>query len=86
MLKDVLREINDSDYISKANIAIKLNKSEDLIEDAFFQLNRMGYIAEESSINSCNLKCGNCPYSNSCNNIPIKSIIITEKGERLLQR
>lgn len=86
MLKDVLKEINDSDYISKTNIAIKLNKSESLVEDAFFQLKRMGYIKEESSISNCNFKCGNCPYSTSCHNIPIKSIKITEKGERLLQK
>lgn len=86
MLKDVLREINNSNYISKANIAIKLNKSEHLIEDAFFQLNRMGYIKREKTINSCNLKCSKCPYSNSCNNIPIKSITITEKGKKLLEK
>ena len=84
MLKEVLREISNADYISKTSIASKLNKSEDLIEDAFFQLDRMGYIKEQDNINNCNLKCGNCPYSNSCNKAPIKSIIITEKGERLL--
>ena len=86
MLKDVLREINNSDYISKTNIAIKLNKSEGLVEDAFFQLKRMGYIKEESSISNCNFKCGNCPYSASCHSIPIKSIKITKKGEKLLQK
>lgn len=86
MLKDVLKEISDSDYISKTNIAAKLNKSEGLIEEAFSQLNRMGYIKEGKTINSCNLKCSNCPYSNSCNNIPIKSITVTEKGKKLLGR
>ena len=86
MLIDVLREINNSDHISKISIATKLNKSQDLIEDAFYQLNRMGYIREESSTDNCNLKCGNCPYAASCSGIPIKSIEITEKGERLLQK
>ena len=86
MLKEVLREINNSDYISKNNIAIKLNKSEDLIEDAFSQLIRMGYIEEDNSSNGCNLQCSSCPYANSCNTPLVKSITITKKGEKLLQR
>ena len=85
MLKEVLREIKNSDYISKANIAVKLNKSEDLIEDAFSQLMRMGYIKEDNNVNSCNFKCKGCPFANSCNKLPIKSIMITEKGNQLLK-
>lgn len=86
MLKEVLREIKDSNYISKTNIAVKLNKSEDLIEDAFSQLLRMGYIKEDSNISSCNFKCKGCPFANSCNKFPIKSIMITEKGNQLLEK
>ncbi|NLJ77855.1 MAG: hypothetical protein GX329_00680 [Tissierellia bacterium] len=86
MLKDVLREINDSDYISKANIAIKLNRTEGLIEDAFSQLIRMGYIIEDKGVNNCNISCGNCPLARSCNKEFITSIAITEKGYKLLQK
>ena len=86
MLKDVLREIKNSDYISKNNIAIKLNKSESLIEEAFFQLDRMGYINEDEGMSTCDLPCGNCPYSGPCSTVPVKSFKITEKGEKLLKK
>lgn len=86
MLKDVLREIKNSDYISKNNIAVKLNKSESLIEEAFFQLDRMGYIDEDEGMSTCDLPCSNCPYSGSCSTVPIKSFKITDKGEKLLNK
>jgi len=86
LLKEVLKEINDSDYISKANIAIKLNKTEGLIEDAFSQLTRMGYIKEDDGTNNCNIPCGNCPYAKSCNKVHVNTITITEKGQKLLQK
>ena len=85
MLKEVLKEINDSDYISKNKIALKLNKSQDLIEDAFSQLIRMGYIKEDVNSNKCDFKCNGCAFSKLCNKLPVKSFIITDKGERLLQ-
>ncbi len=57
----MLKEIKDADYISKSNIALKLNKSESLIEDAFSQLIRMGYIRQnDNSITNCDIGCGNC--------------------------
>lgn len=85
MLKDVLKEIRNSDYISKQNMAIKLNKSESLIDEAFFQLDRMGYIKEDVMVD-CEIDCGTCPYSNSCSESPVKSYTITEKGEKLLSK
>lgn len=86
MLKEVLEEINNSDYISKANIAIKLNTSEGLIEDAFSQLIRMGYIEEDKGISDCEISCGSCPYSTSCNKVYLNTIAITEKGKKLLKK
>ncbi len=86
MLKEIIKEVKNSNYISKPNIARKLNTSVELIEDAFTQLIRMGYIKEDNGPNSCNLQCGNCPYSKSCNKIPVKTITITEKGEKLLNK
>lgn len=85
MLKDVLKEIKNSNYISKKNIATKLNTSESLIEDVFFQLDRMGFIEEDVMAN-CDMGCTTCPYSNSCNESPIKSYVITGKGEKLLNK
>ncbi|MCF6466570.1 FeoC-like transcriptional regulator [Clostridium sp. Cult2] len=85
MLKEVLFEINNSNYISKSNIASKLNKNENLIEDAFSQLIRMGYI-KENDRNSCNSQCTGCSFASLCNKNTVKTVIITEKGEKLLNK
>ncbi len=86
MLKELLVEIKDADYISRSNISKKLKISEELVEDGFEQLTRMGYIKEDSSGINCDVGCSICPYSKSCNELPIKTIMITEKGERLLAK
>ncbi|MBZ2175432.1 hypothetical protein K8M07_09255 [Schnuerera sp. xch1] len=85
MLKEILKEIKDKKYISKANIASKLNTNENVIEQAFYQLARMGYI-EENNMNSCNYKCSSCSFASLCNKVPINTIIITKKGEKLLNK
>ncbi|NLV76564.1 MAG: hypothetical protein GX023_06225 [Tissierellia bacterium] len=84
MLKEVLKEIYNSNYISKSNIARNLNIPEELVEEAFTQLARMGYIREDNGINDCNISCSKCPYANHCNKISVNSVTITEKGEKLL--
>ena len=86
MLKDLLSAIKDSDYISKSNISERLNISEELVEEGFEQLIRMGYIKEDVRGVKCDIGCGGCPYAKSCDKVPIKTIKITEKGERLLAK
>lgn len=86
MLKDLLGVIKDSDYISKSNISERLNISEELVEEGFEQLIRMGYIKEDARGVKCDIGCGGCPYAKSCDKVPIKTIKITEKGERLLAK
>lgn len=86
MLKELLVAIKGSDYISRSDISRKLKISEELVEEGFEQLIRMGYIKEESRGISCDIGCGICPYSKSCGKVPIKTIMITEKGERLLAK
>lgn len=87
MLKEILKEISQSDYISKPNIAIKLNRSEGLVEDAFIQLTRMGYIKEdEQALSNCETSCGGCPFAKTCNKLPVKTITITDKGRKLLEK
>lgn len=81
----MLKEIKNEEYISKSNIALKLDTTEDLIEQAFSQLARMEYIKEDN-MSSCNLKCNSCSFASLCNRVPINTIIITKKGERLLNR
>lgn len=84
MLREVLKEIYNSNYISKSNIARNLNMPEELVEDAFTQLTRMGYIDEDDGIDDCNISCSKCPYANHCNKIPVNTVTITKKGEKLL--
>lgn len=85
MIKEVLKEIKDSKYISKASIARKLNTTEDVIEQIFSELIRMGYIREDNT-KSCNMKCNGCSFASLCNRVPINTIMITEKGKKLLNR
>ncbi len=86
MLKELLVEIKDSDYISRANISEKLEISEELVEEGFEQLIRMGYIKEDARGIKCDIGCDSCPYARSCDKVPIKTIMITEKGERWLAK
>lgn len=85
MLKEVLKEIRDSKYVSKPGIAKKLNTTEDVIEQVFSELNRMGYIKEDDT-KGCNMKCKGCSFASLCNRVPINTVIITEKGKKLLDK
>ena len=85
MLKNVLREIYEARIYSPALIGKNLNVSENMIEELVAQLIRMGYISEDLGSPTCQSKCAGCSIS-SCNTIPIKMIIVTEKGKSLLNR
>ena len=85
MLKELLTAIKESDYISKSNISKRLKISEELVEEGFEQLIRMGYIEEDTRGIKCDIGCG-VAYAEACDKMPIKSIMITEKGERLLAK
>ncbi len=86
MLKELLVVIKESNYISKSKISKKLKISEELIEEGFEKLIRMGYIKEDVRGIKCDVGCRSCPYSKSCEKMPIKTIMITEKGEKLLTK
>lgn len=75
--------LTEEKYISKSKIAEKLNTTEDVIEHAFSQLSKMGYIKEDST-KDCNYKCKGCSFASLCNKVPLNTIIITEKGEKIL--
>lgn len=84
MLKELLLEIEKSDYISKALLASKLDQPVSLIEDAFSQLVRLGYLLEDQGLQDCDLPCGKCPYTSMCNKNPITTMRITSKGRNYL--
>ena len=77
-------------YISKTKIAAALQTNPGLIEEALTQLISLGYLKvddENSPPGHCGLKCAGCPLSRRCaQQLPIKAITITEKGERLLNQ
>lgn len=84
MLKDVLKEINNSRILNISNIAKKLDINEGLVEELIDQLERMGYIKEDMGSYTCESKCSSCTAS-SCNTIPLKTLSVTTKGENLLK-
>ena len=83
MLKDVLKEINESKVFSKTLISKNLNINEALVEDAINQLIRMGYIVEDTGLPTCQHKCSGCSTS-SCSTTSLKTVNITDKGKKLL--
>lgn len=86
MLKELLVEIERSDYISKHLLASKLEQPLNLIEDGFERLIRLGYLKEDEGLANCDLPCGKCPYASMCNSTPIKTVNLTEKGQEYLTR
>lgn len=85
MIKDILREISIAKILNISKIAKKLNITEVLVEEGIQQLSRMGYVVEDKGSHSCETKCSSCPMS-SCNTIPLKTLTITEKGQKILDK
>ncbi|HBG02608.1 MAG TPA: hypothetical protein DDW87_13755 [Firmicutes bacterium] len=84
MLKSLLMEIKNADYISKEHLAVQLGQPVSLIEDGFRELIRMGYLSQEAGLNCNDLPCGKCPYASMCSKNPRKTWALTEKGKRVL--
>ena len=85
MLKQLLLEIYKADYVSKANLAVKLDSPVPLVEEGFAELVRLGYLLEDASLNCQDRPCGRCPYASMCQKEPLKTWTITEKGRALLE-
>ncbi|NLK42844.1 MAG: hypothetical protein GX300_00415 [Tissierellia bacterium] len=86
MLKDVLKEISRIRVYSTSTIADSLDIDEELVKEAIFQLIRMGYIVEDETSPTCEVKCSGCAYSSICNTKAIKTFSITDKGRLLLNK
>lgn len=85
MLKNVLKEIRNSRVLDISLIAQDLNITEALVEESISQLERMGYVVEDMGSYTCETKCSSCKVSN-CNATPLKTLSITDKGEKLLNK
>jgi len=83
MFKQIIQVISKSPYLSKKEIAKQLNIEENLIEQVFLDLIRMGYLKKEECDSSCNA----CPISNFCakTDSSIEYWQITPKGYQLIQ-
>ena len=86
MLKNVLKEIGQTNLYSPLVISRTLNISEEMVEEAVSQLIRMGYIIEDESSPTCETSCSKCPYSTSCNTVTVKTYSISAKGNILLKK
>ncbi|HHT48783.1 MAG TPA: hypothetical protein GXZ98_05785 [Firmicutes bacterium] len=88
MLEAVLREIKKTGYLSKTKIAAALQTTTGLIEGAVTQLLSLGYLKVDdgnSPPGHCGQKCAGCPLRRRCaQQPPVKTMTITDKGERLL--
>ncbi|HBG09588.1 MAG: hypothetical protein ACOX46_00790 [Limnochordia bacterium] len=85
MLKELLVEISASNYISKTQLAAKLQRPVGLIADGIVQLVRLGYLAEGQGLEDCDAHCAKCPYASLCIGNAIHTLSITAAGERFLQ-
>ena len=84
MLKNILMELNNSKAFSRSNIAIKLNITEDMVDQLLQQLIHMGCLKEDLGSPACETTCGGCPYANMCGKNPVTIYSITEKGLKLI--
>lgn len=84
MLKELLVEIGNCDYLSKRILASKLGTPVSLIEGGLRQLVRLGYLAEDEGLQNCDLPCGKCPYTTMCNQNQLQTMTITKKGRQFL--
>lgn len=85
MLKNVLKEINESNGFSRTLISKHLNIPEGMVDDLINQLVRMGYLNEILGSPSCDTPCNSCAYARSCNSNPVKMYNISDKGKLLLK-
>lgn len=85
MLKDLLKEINQTKAFSTAHVSKKFKLSEDTVKDMILQLVRMGYLIEDLGTIACETSCGKCPYARICNANPTKLYRLSKKGQKLLQ-
>jgi predicted transcriptional regulator len=83
MFKEIIQAISKSPYLSKKEMAKQLNIEENLIEQIFLDLIRMGYLKKEV----CDSSCNTCPISNFCakTDSKIEYWEITSKGHQLIQ-
>ncbi len=84
MLKELLKEIDQSKVYSKKTLANKLDTSENMVNEGLNHLMNMGYIENDIIGGSCNFKCAGCPIK-TCSLNPINALVITDKGKKLLE-
>ena len=84
MLSDILKILNTGSYLSRAMLATRLNIPPEIIDEGINQLQRMGYIKEETTGENCLVSCASCPFAKNCQKEIIKTFKITEKGSRYL--
>lgn len=86
MLKNILKELNNSNSFSVNSLSKKFNVDSELIESAIEKLINLKYIKKDKTSDSCGSFCSSCPYANSCNKDLINFYQLTEKGINYLNK
>ncbi len=86
MIKELLLNLEQADYISKPDLAQRLSQPLAMIEAGLADLVRLGYLKLDEGLPSCELPCGGCPYAKTCNQVSVKMLSITEKGHLVLAK
>jgi len=83
MFKEIIEILSKSPYLSKNEISKQLKIEENLVEQIFLDLIRMGYLKKEV----CDSSCNSCPISNFCAKTETKIDYwkITSKGYQLIR-
>lgn len=86
MLIQTLKRIRDIPFSSFTQLANELDIDKTMVSHIIDKLKVMGYLREDTTNISCNgecKKCVGCPGMNSI--LPVKILIITEKGNQVLK-
>lgn len=86
MLRDILKIINRTGYISRSQLAGELNVSREIVDEEIDQLLRMGYLLEADTGEDCSTSCNKCPFAKNCGKRIVKTFKISAKGGRFLTR
>lgn len=86
MIKELLIALNQADYVSKPDLAARLDQPLAMIEAGLADLIRLGYLKKDEGLPDCELPCGGCPYAKTCNQVSVKTLFITEKGHQVLAK
>lgn len=80
MLKEILNIVRNEGYISRSQLAARLNTTSAVIDDALDRLDKMGYLTKEETGSDCSVTCAKCPFAKTCGKEIVTTFKLSEKG------